>query len=359
MLRRIVRWLLLLVLAASVASTVLTAVKIASDPLAAPYEPATTDEILSNTRTMLAELGQPDDIVSHLHRALNEYPRNWLGLSALLAHAQATAIPLPPDLSDALAIAKEDDFGLYAFPTSCADCSSDPGRCMFAQTVICQTPLSLPPLPNLDAIAAAEAASASGESKDQATLAWDITALRADTLAALTAQDAENIRTGARLAQLGNRMQRTSVNLTNLASDAALDGVDWAAMTRLQSASELETATRAEAFAALATIAAAIGQLDTASSVQTTLHLLPLIDSAADARGLATAAGALGPQLIVTADLLGKPNLIRSTLRLSKTGWTLVAGLAAMWLSLALLIGGWLKRRRKLRAAEVENDDAV
>lgn len=353
MLQRSARWAVLLVLAIALATTVLTAAKIASDPQISPYEPASAGEILAGTQKMLADITTSDVVLAHIRLRLNDYPRNWLGLTALLDYAQARGVALPPDLVDALAIAKEDDHGLYAFTTSCATCAGDPGLCSLAQVFICQTPLALPPAPGVaavtavTAVTAAESISASGQGKDQAVLAMAIAASRAEALAPFVGGDADAIRDGARLAMLAHRMALVSPALETLASDAALDGVDWAALATVKSDADLATATRAEAFAPLAMAMADLHQLAAASTTLTALYLLPLIDTANDARALTAAAKVLGPQVIVAAELLGKQNLIRSTQQLGKTGWTLVAGLAGIWLCLAILFGSWLKQRKR------------
>ncbi len=58
--RRLARLLLLLILAASAAGTTLTAVRIASDPLIAPYTEATLDQIKAQTEAFLIQAATPE-----------------------------------------------------------------------------------------------------------------------------------------------------------------------------------------------------------------------------------------------------------------------------------------------------------
>lgn len=77
------------------------------------------------------------------------------------------------------------------------------------------------------------------------------------------------------------------------------------------------------------------------------------MDSPADARRLANAATALGPRTTAVAEALGKSRLLRATVRVTNTALALTAGIAALMLSLALALSGWLQSRlfRALRRA--------
>lgn len=355
MLRRFVRWVLLLVLAGSLASTILTAARISSDPTISPYAAATPAETVNTAQRLLATHGTSAAVVAQLRKRLNEQPRNWLSLSRLVGFAQSRAIVLAPDVADALAIAKEDDAGFYAFSSSCTTCAADPGLCPFAQVLICQTPLALPPAADIQTLPAFVTAAQGGLPSDQAALAVTLTDLLAEQLAT-AANDARAIRNGAQLAMLGNRMRLLSPALTTMASEAALDGVNWAAPSRMGTAADISAVARTDAFAPLSQVLSNLAALQSASTSKTVLHLLPSIDSAADAQGLARAAAALGPQFVVTFELLGKQGTIHTTQQVSKTGWTLVAGLTAFWLAFALLLGSWLQNRMEQRRHPPEID---
>ena len=81
--RRLVRLTLTLVLATSLAGTVLTATRIASDPLIAPYTEAAADQIIAATDRMLAAADTPALLQARVVARLAETPRNWLALDAL------------------------------------------------------------------------------------------------------------------------------------------------------------------------------------------------------------------------------------------------------------------------------------
>lgn len=358
MLHRGIRWFLLLVLAAALASTVLTAAKIASDPAISPYEPATQAEILANTGALMVERATPLAIAARLRERLNDTPRNWLSLAMLTGLAERQGITLPPDITDALAIAQEDDFGLYAFAAPCTACAADPTSCPYAQLLICNDPFALPPAADLNALHAAALKATDGAAQSQAEVAFAIIALQAEPLAARLSTSAEALRDGARLASFANRLARLSPALTALASETATDGVDWGALTNLQTPETLPAAIRIEAFLPLAQLVLALNQLNAARNPKMSLQLLPMIDNARDAAQMTAALNALGPDLIVTSEVLGKDTLLRATHNLSKTAWITVAGLAGIWISLAILAAGWLRRRADRRSGEPDDEDA-
>ena len=357
MLRRGVRWFLLLVLAAALASTVLTAAKIASDPTISPYEPATQAETLANSQKLMAELATPKTIAARFAERLNDSPRNWLSLAMLKDFADKQGIALPPDITDALSIAQEDDFGLYAFAAPCTSCAADPTSCPFEQLLICNDPFNLPPAADLTTLRAATLAATDGAPKSQAEVAFSIIALQAESLAPVAGQ-ADALRNGARLASFASRLSRLSPALIEQASDAATDGVNWGALTNLQTADALPAAIRSEVFMPLAQVLLALNDLNTARSTKMSLQILPMIDNARDGAEMTAALHALGPDLIVTSEILGKDSLLRSTHNLSKTAWLAVAGLAGIWISLAILAVGWLHRRAERGRGDPTEDEA-
>lgn len=93
--------------------------------------------------------------------------------------------------------------------------------------------------------------------------------------------------------------------------------------------------------------------LRASTDISTALHLLPLVDDAADADKLARAAKSLGPKLVGRAEVLGKARLFRATLRITQTLWFLASGFVGLALSLAGLLGGMVHQRalRRLRRA--------
>lgn len=338
MLRGLTRLILLLVLAASLAGTTLTAARIAANPLVAPFAEATAAQIIAATDRMLAEAATPATLQAHITNRLAETPRNWLALDALLDLANERGLPLPEDLTDAVQIAREDDHSYYATVTACAACAYDPAQCSLNQVMVCQAPVALTPIGDIAGITRAGVAYAAGEDIDQIDLALSVVGLGATAAVLASGGTSAVVKAGASLAKLARKMDRLSPRLVAMASDAVRSGVDWARLPAVRSLDDLSAAIRADAFTPLTKTLTDLDRVRSATTATTALHLLPLVDDAADARRLANAAEALGPKLAGRAELLGKARLFRATLRLSETAWALTAALTSLLLSAAGLL---------------------
>ena len=356
MLHRLARTLLLLTFAGSLASTTLTAARVASDPLITPFAAAAADQIVAATDRMLAMAATPETMRAHISNRLAEDPRNWLALDALVALATERAIPLPIDLTDALQIAREDDHGYYATAASCAACAYDPAQCSLSQVMICQAPVALSPIGDITGITRAGVAYATGTDVDQIDLALSVVGLGATAAVLASGGSSVVVKAGAGLAKLARRMGRLSPRLVDMAQDAVRTGVNWAALPAVRSADDLTAAIRADAFVPLTRTLTDLERLRAATDATTALHLLPMVEGATDARRLADAAQALGPKLVGRAEVLGKARLLRATLRVSDTGWALVSSLIGLMVSVAMTLAGMVQRglsqhlRRHLRA---------
>lgn len=341
--RRLARLLLLLILAASAAGTTLTAVRIASDPLIAPYSEATLDQIKAQTEAFLIQAATPEALRRHIETRLNERPRNWLALDALIALAAERGIPLPPDLLASVQIAREDDHNYYTQAVACAACAYDPAACSLAQVMICQAPIALTPIGDVMGLSRAGVAYASGDEVDQIDLALSVVGLGATAAVLASGGTSYTVKAGASLAKLARSMGRLSPKLVELALTAAKTGIRWADLPGVRSAEDLKRAIHPEAFKPLTETLTDLSRLTAATDATTALHLLPLVDGAADARRLARSAEALGLKLVGRAEVLGKARLFRATLRLSETAWALGAGLVGVILSAASLIAGMIQ----------------
>ena len=338
MFRALARMALLLLLAVSLAGTILTAARISSDPLITPFRDAAVDEIVAATDLMVLQTATPETLNGHIARRLAEIPRNWLALDALMALAVERAIPLPKHLTDAVQIAREDDHGYYATVTSCAACAYDPAQCSINQVIVCQAPIALSPIGDITGITRAGVAYASGGDVDQIDLALSVVGLGATAAVLASGGSSMVVKAGAGLAKLARRMGRLSPRLIAMATDAVQDGVNWAALPGVRSLDDLAAAIRVDAFAPLTNTLSHLDQLRAATNTATALHLLPLVDDAADARHLARAADALGAKLVGRVEVLGKARLFRATLRISQTGWALVSGMVGLLLSGGLIV---------------------
>ncbi|GLS85429.1 hypothetical protein GCM10010873_04020 [Cypionkella aquatica] len=341
--RKLTRLILLMVLAGSLAGTALTAARIAADPLLTPFVEASKDQIEAATEKLLITAATPETLHAHLANRLAETRRNWLALDALVDLAYERKIPIDSALNAAVQTAREEDHSTYATLTSCAACAYDPAQCALSQVMICQAPIALTPIGDIAGITRAGVTYASGGEVDQIDLALSVVGLGATAAILASGGTSGLVKAGAGLAKLARKMGRLSPRLVDMAVDAARTGVNWAALPGVRNLDDLTAAIRTEAFLPLTNTLTDLNRLNTATDATTALHLLPMVDDAADARRLANAADALGPKLVGRAEVLGKARLFRATLRLSETAWALGAGLVGLLLSTASLIAGMIQ----------------
>lgn len=339
MFRRLARLCLTGILAASVASTGLTLVRVARDPMVGAFRAATASEIRAETDRILAKAATPEAVSARIVARMDESPRNWLALDALRDLSKERELSLPPDIIARFDHLREEDHGYLAQTASCAVCAYDASQCSLTQVMVCQAPVALTPVGDILGITRAGVAYASGDEVDQIDLALSVVGLGATAAVLASGGSSTVVKAGAGLAKTARKMGRLSPRLVGMVSDAVREGVDWARLPAVRSMDDLTAVIRAKAFAPLTNTLHDFERVRTATDTTTALHLLPLVDDAEDARKLAMATEALGPRVVGRAEMLGKARLFRATLRLGEVGWSLISGIIGIVLAMAGLAG--------------------
>jgi hypothetical protein len=337
--RRVARLILLLWGMGSAAAFGTVLYWIATDPAARAFRDATIDEITASTDRMLAESATPDHMATLIAERLDQDPRNWLALDALMDMATQNAIPLPPDLTARFAAVREQDHGLLATAGSCAVCLVDSSSCSLTEVFVCQAPVNLTPVGDVLGIGKAASAYALGDNIDTVDLALSIVGLGATVAVLTTGGGSLVVKAGAGLMKTAMKMGRVSRPLLHVFETAILRGVNWTKLADARSLDAVRAAVRVEDFAEVTRIANALGDVAGKTDLTTALHLLPMVDNAADAERLAKTATALGPKLLAKAEVLGKVRLFRATLRASDIANWLLTSFASLIAAAAGLIG--------------------
>lgn len=356
MFRRLARHATTLVIAGSLALTLLSAGRIALDPTLTPIRDATASEIEATITAELARLS-PDTIPDRIADHLTAERRDWVVLQSLRDLAAELGQPLPPETLAAYDAAWEQDSGLWANAANCAACALDPAACTLSTFMMCQAPIMLTPIGDLATITDAGIDYMAGAEVDRIAVALSIVGLGATATVVASGGTSAAAKLGASGLKTARAMNRLSPRLTALTTRAATDGVDWIALRRARSMDDVALSLRADAFAPLVSIAADLDRIRAATDTTTALHLLPLIDDANDARRLGNAAQALGPRVTARAEVLGKARLLRATTRVTGLGYALITGMVGLILSVGLFLASALQtrlfaalRRRALRA---------
>jgi hypothetical protein len=339
--QRLRRGILTLVLAGSAVLTAKSGLDILQNPTLAPLVTRSAQEIVAATDRLMVTAATPERLEALINARLEEEPRNWVALQALAAVAVERGQALP----SAYQPAYDAESGVLAMAGQCAVCAYDAAACSLSNVLICQAPVALTPVGDIAGITRAGIAYASGEQIDQVDLALSVVGLGATAAVLASGGGSAVVKAGASIAKLARRMGRLSPRLVAMAGDAIRLGVDWAALPGLRSTDELARAVRAEAFLPLTQIATELEHLRAATGTTDALHLLPLVESADDARRLARAGEALGPKLVGRAEVLGKARLMRATMRFGTTAWMLISGISGIFLALASMLAGMIQTR--------------
>lgn len=343
--RHLARLMLMALLILSLAGFAINLAQIATDPTLRAARTATGQEIRARTDALLARYATPETLTALLETHLAAPQRNWIALDALTDLAIERAIDLSPDLSERLASARSQDFGLWAQAASCALCAFDAGQCSLSQVLACQAPVALTPIGDLLGISHAGVAYASGAQVDQNDLALSVVGLGATAAVLVSGGSSALVKAGAGLAKTARKMGRLSPRLVDLALASVRDGVDWAGLSAVRSLDDLTLVVRAEAFAPLTATLTDLERVRAATDTTVALQLLPLVDDAADARRLAQVAEALGPKVVGRAEVLGKARLFRATWRAAGITLALAGWFGGLALAFAGLVGHWAQGR--------------
>jgi hypothetical protein len=340
--RGLARALLLVLLAASAFATWRAGLAVVRDPTLRPMVEATTDQIVAATDRMMATAATPERMATLITARLAEDPRNWVALDALQEVVAERKVALPPDLIAAAAAAKVEDDSLTTQLGGCAACAWDIAECSLSQAFVCKAPILLTPVEDLRGVVKAGVDYSTGAEVDQLDLGLSVLGLSATALVIVSGGSSGAVKAGTALVRLARGMDLLSPRLTGRLVDALRQGIDWAALPAVRSGDDIVRLVRTDVLAPVASIASDLGRTSDAIGPARTLHLLPLVDDAVEARGVARAAEALGPRIVGRAEVLGKARLLRATVRAGSVATELVAGLVGLLTSLGMAISGML-----------------
>lgn len=338
--RGLARALLLLLVAASAFATWRAGLIVAHDPALRPMVEAGADQIIAATDRMIAAEATPDRISTLIAARLAEDPRNWVALDALNEVAGERRIVLPADTSAAFTAAKAEDDSLTAQLGGCAACAWDIAHCSLSQAFVCKAPILLTPVEDLRGIVKAGIDYSTGVEVDQLDLGLSVLGLSATALVIVSGGSSGAVKAGTALVRLARGMDLLSPRLTGRLVNALRRGIDWAGLPAVRGSDDLVRLIRADVLTPVASVASDLGRTSDAIGPARTLHLLPLVDDAVDARGIARAAEALGPRVVGRAEVLGKARLLRATVRVGSVATELVSGIVGLVTAMGMAVAG-------------------
>lgn len=315
MLRHILRVIFLLITAASLVAAGVNGYRILQDPMLAQLIDRSLPDIDASITRMVNRAATPEKLDQLITARLAQDPRDWVVLEALKDLSQAQDHPLPA----AYQAAWEEDSAFMAQASDCLACIWDIAQCSTAQVLICKGPVMLTPIEDARGILKAGIDYVSGDQVDQLDLGLSVVGLGATATLIATGGGSGVVKAGSALIKTARGMGRLSPKLLRLTQDSVSLGVR-----------------SPEALRPLGEILGDLGRTQGKLGTAGTLHMLPLIDDAQDARRLAKAAEAVGPRSISALEVVGKSKFLRATLRVSDEVIGLVAGLVGLIGALAM-----------------------
>lgn len=341
----LLRIIFLLWTLAAAAAFAVTLNRIATDPGLAPWRAATLDEIAATTDRMMARLATPEGLSALVSTRLAEDPRNWLALDALRQVADDRAIPLPATLITEFDRLKAEDSGLLTQTGACLTCAWDAATCSLTQVFLCQAPVSMTPVGDVLGLARGLKDYALDNPVDRLDLSLSVIGLGA-TLAALpSGGSGAVVKAGAGMLKTAARMGRVSRPLREMFETALREGIIWERAASTDWLTDPAILVRADAFLPATRTVTALDELYQATDLTTVLHVLPMVENADDAAGMAQVAKATAKGFIGKAEVLGKSRLLRATLRLSRATEMLIGSFIALSAALAGLVSSAIESR--------------
>lgn len=297
------------------------------------------DEIVAATDRMVTAEATPERLTGLLATRLAENPRNWVALEAISDLYAERGFALP----ESYAAAWDEDSGLLVQTGDCLSCAWDISTCSLSTALLCKAPILLTPVEDLRGITKAGIDFASGAEVDRLDLGLSVVGLSATVLIAASGGTSATVKAGTALVRLARGMRLLTPRLTARLLAAFGDGIRWAALPSVRSLDDLPALVRTDALAPVATTFADLGRTRAILGTSQTLHLLPLVDDAADARALARASEALGVRTVSRVELFGKTRLFRATMRVSSTAAELTAGVVGFMATLGAAIANLIQ----------------
>lgn len=332
MFRHILRVIFLLIAVASLVMAGVNGYRILQDPVLAHLVDRALPEVEASITRMVNRAATPEKLDQLVLARLAEDPRDWVVLQALKDLADAQGHPLPA----AYQAAWEDDSAFMAQAGDCLACIWDIAQCSTAQVLICKGPVMLTPIEDARGIVKAGIDYVSGDPVDQLDLGLSVVGLGATATLVATGGGSGVVKAGTALVKTARGMGRLSPKLLRLTEDSLKLGVR-----------------SPEALRPLGEVLGDLGRMQDKLGTAGTLHILPMIDDATDAKRLAKAAEAVGPRSISALEVVGKSKLLRATLRVSDELFGMIAGVIGLIGALAMLAAniGQAFLTRRVKAA--------
>lgn len=311
---------------------------LAAMPVFEPFVARTESQLAVAYDRALTREATPEALIARLEARLDEDPRDWVVIEALVELATAQGNALPQPLLDRRAALDAEDNGWIASGIDCLACSWDLRDCTLSGALACGIAVNVTVLGDLVALTREGAHYAAGEPVDQVDVGIAFVGIAATGLVVFTGGTSYAVKVGSGLLRVAHRMGRLAPDLIAPFRRAVAFGIDWARLPAVRSADDLAGLARPAVIRPAVEVAQDLGRLNARLGTRQALHLMGGLDTPADAARVARASEALGPRTLGAWEMLGKSRFLRLGLRFSDELLAAMAGIFSLMTSaLALL----------------------
>jgi hypothetical protein len=322
--------------ALSLASLVLVAVsawKLWSSPASTWLVERAEAGLSAHLERLLAREVTPSGLEARLTDLLNEEPRDWVRIDAVVDLAAGQSVSLDRGVAARVEDARARDHGILQRGGYCFSCAWNVANCDIGYVVACRLPIEISPLGDVGSILRQSSNYVRGQSVDGVEMVLATVGLGAVAMVPMTGGTSLTIKTGAGLAKTAYRVGALSPGIVAAGRKAATDAIDWSILARSSPrrfVHDLERAIRHDALRPVVAFVRDVESLNTEVGTTAMFAVLRRVDTVEDARGMTRVARSLKDRTVGAVEIVGKQRLIRATMRFSDEIYALVAGITLL-----------------------------
>lgn len=311
------------------------------NPLTLPMVERSTEAAARSIERAFRDTFTPDWLATEINAALALKDEDRVLWLADLAETEGVALPAAQAADVARLRAEAAGWGNQTL--SCLSCSVDIETCPSLSAIaICNLPLELTPVGDLNALRRQAMAALAGEEVDRLDTGLALVGLAATGAVLITGGGSLAVKAGATGLRAAKRVGSLTPGMLRLLRETTDLPVNWGAVMR---AAPVEEITDIAKLRRLGALAEDLGTLARNTSLPETVVLLRHVDGAEDAARIARLSGVTQAKTFSRMEVLGKARVFRAMTRLSDLALGALAAIYAGLIHLAMTLASWTGTR--------------
>lgn len=315
--KRNVRRVLTAILIVSLAFSSMSFWRIAKSPTVFLVVERGQREIIAKFEAAMAEHATAPEINLKLQVLIEESPRNWIEIDALLSVARERELLIDAEIESQIGTARNEDFGWLKASGKCLKCSWDPALCDLSAALLCQVPVAFTPIGDVAGVIRGGMDYQAGRDVDEIDVILSVVGLTAVAAAFATGGSSLVVKAGAGFTKLLNRVGALPNEIRKVLIRGFQDGVHWERLGSVRGLDDLNSLIRPKILNETVSVVSDMGTVASKVSLIDAVYLVKKVDDTKDLRAISVTADALGPKTTGAMAVLGKNRFIRLTMRLS------------------------------------------